>query len=54
MIETPPITEIADLFSDPAEPADFPETTLRFRNQRAAESVGLDNLSDQAWIDHFV
>lgn len=53
MIETPPITEIADLFSDPAEPADFPETTLRFRNQRAAESVGLDNLSDQAWIDHF-
>ena len=40
-------------FSDPVEAADFPETILRFRNQRAAASVGLEGLSDAEWIRHF-
>jgi serine/tyrosine/threonine adenylyltransferase len=47
------ILTIADFIADPAEAATFPETKLRFRNDRAAESVGLDGLSDAAWIQHF-
>jgi uncharacterized protein YdiU (UPF0061 family) len=40
-------------FADPVEPADFPETILRFRNQRAATTVGLESLSDADWLRHF-
>jgi uncharacterized protein YdiU (UPF0061 family) len=40
-------------FADPVAAADFPETILRFRNQRAAGTVGLDGLSDADWIRHF-
>lgn len=40
-------------FADPVEAADFPQTILRFRNQRAAATVGLEGLSDEAWIQHF-
>ena len=40
-------------FSDPVEAADFPETILRFRNHRAAATVGLETLSDDDWIRHF-
>jgi len=47
------IDEIADFIADPVKPADFPETILRFRNDRAAQSVGLDGLSDADWIRHF-
>ncbi len=49
----PPIAGIADFLSDPVEAADFPKTILRFRNDRAAASVGLDALSDADWIAHF-
>ena len=38
---------------DPVAPADFPTTILRFRNDRAAASVGLDALGDAEWITHF-
>jgi serine/tyrosine/threonine adenylyltransferase len=41
-----------DLF-DPVKPAEFPETILRYRNQRAAATVGLDGLTDEEWIAHF-
>ena len=40
-------------FADPVEPAAFPRETLRFRNQRAAASVGLDTLTDDEWLAHF-
>jgi uncharacterized protein YdiU (UPF0061 family) len=40
-------------FADPVWPADFPKAIIRFRNQRAASEVGLDGLSDEAWIAHF-
>ncbi|RYE09358.1 MAG: YdiU family protein [Hyphomicrobiales bacterium] len=40
-------------FFDPVEAAHFPELTLRYRNQRAAASVGLDELSDEQWLAHF-
>ncbi|WBQ17947.1 protein adenylyltransferase SelO family protein [Sphingobium yanoikuyae] len=51
-----PATEITALMPDIADPvhaADFPQTLLRFRNDRAAASVGLDHLSDAEWIAHF-
>ena len=40
-------------FADEVEPAAFPETILRFRNDRAAATVGLDTLTDAEWIGHF-
>ena len=36
-------------FADPVPPADFPRADIRFRNQRAAASVGLDSLTDDEW-----
>ncbi|MGN6270121.1 MAG: protein adenylyltransferase SelO [Sphingomonas sp.] len=47
------ILELGGAFYDPVAPARFPETRLRFRNDRAAESIGLDSLSDAEWIAHF-
>ena len=40
-------------FSDPVRPADFPQTILRWRHDRAAATVGLDTLTDDEWIAHF-
>ena len=40
-------------FADPVLPADFPQTILRFRNDRAAATVGLEGLSDAEWLEHF-
>ena len=44
--------ELGDAFYDVVAPARFPQHLLRWRNQRAAEEVGLDNLDDPAWVDH--
>jgi serine/tyrosine/threonine adenylyltransferase len=49
----PVITEIADFLGDPVGAADFPETKLRFRNDRWARDVGLAGLSDTQWVQHF-
>lgn len=40
-------------FADPVSPAAFPAAQLRFRNDRAAASVGLDGLTDAEWLAHF-
>jgi uncharacterized protein YdiU (UPF0061 family) len=40
-------------FADPVRTVDFPQTILRFRNDRAAATVGLDTLTDAEWIAHF-
>ena len=40
-------------FYDIVDAAKFPDHILRYRNQRAAKSVGLDTLSDEEWIAHF-
>ena len=40
----PRVQELGGEFADPVAAADFPMTTLRFRNDRAAASVGLDTL----------
>jgi uncharacterized protein YdiU (UPF0061 family) len=44
---------LGDDFYDVVQAADFPETRLRFRNDRAAAAVGLDGLSEGDWIRHF-
>lgn len=49
----PKITTLGDKIADPVSAADFPKTILRFRNDRWAQSVGLDHLSDDEWIQHF-
>lgn len=40
-------------FADAVDPADFPDLTLRWWNQRWAGEVGLGNLRDDAKADHF-
>ena len=40
-------------FQDPVRPARFPETRLRFRNDRWAARIGLEGLSEAGWIEHF-
>jgi serine/tyrosine/threonine adenylyltransferase len=47
------ILALGDGFFDPVEAAAFPQTILRFRNNRAAAQVGLDTLSDADWLAHF-
>lgn len=49
----PHIQALGPDFADPVAAADFPMTLLRFRNDRAAASVGLDTLTDDEWIAHF-
>lgn len=47
------ILTLGDAFYDEVEPASFPKHIIRFRNQRWAERVGLDGLTDEEWADHF-
>ena len=49
----PRITALGDEFYDEVVPARFPKRLLRFRNQRAAECVGLGDLTEDAWTAHF-
>ena len=48
-----PIAQLAEWIADPVAPADFPETELRFRNDRWAAATGLAHLSDEDWLRHF-
>ncbi len=36
-------------FADPVRPAAFPRADIRYRNQRAAATIGLDGLDDEEW-----
>ncbi|MDB5736429.1 MAG: hypothetical protein JWO65_97 [Sphingomonas bacterium] len=47
------ILDLGDGFFDPVAPADFPDTILRYRNDRAAAEIGLDALTDAEWIARF-
>jgi uncharacterized protein YdiU (UPF0061 family) len=47
------ILELGEAFYDPVEAAPFPQTILRFRNDRWAPAVGLDGLGGEQWIAHF-
>jgi serine/tyrosine/threonine adenylyltransferase len=46
-------TALGSSFFDAVRPAQFPQRTLRFRNQRWAERVGLGELSESEWESHF-
>jgi len=48
-----PILSLGGDFYDVVAAADFPQTMLRFRNQRWAAAVGLCDLSDAHWLRHF-
>jgi uncharacterized protein YdiU (UPF0061 family) len=49
----PAILKLGDAFYDVVAAADFPQTVLRFRNDRAATEIGLENLGDDQWLAHF-
>ncbi|KHL26410.1 selenoprotein O [Croceibacterium mercuriale] len=49
----PQIDSVAPWLGDPVAAADFPQTTLRFRNRRWDTAIGLAGLSDSAWLEHF-
>jgi uncharacterized protein YdiU (UPF0061 family) len=49
----PKLPALGPEFWDPVEAARFPETILRYRNDRAARTVGLDTLTDDEWIARF-
>lgn len=49
----PQIATLGAQIGDPVRPANFPETILRFRNDRWAETVGLADYDDAMWIQHF-
>jgi protein adenylyltransferase len=48
-----PLLSLGGDFFDPVEPADFPQCTPRFLNERAAESVGLGGKDAAWWTAHF-
>ncbi|GAA4053364.1 protein adenylyltransferase SelO family protein [Parerythrobacter jejuensis] len=47
------IEQLSAWLAAPVEPADFPKTQLRFRNDRWAAAVGLAELTDRQWEQHF-
>jgi len=47
------ITRLGEKIGDPAAAADFPKHILRFRNDRWDQSVGLHDLTEKEWINHF-
>ena len=49
----PRLPDLGPEFADPVRAEAFPKTILRFRNDRAAATVGLDALTDAEWIGHF-
>lgn len=49
----PQIASLGAKIGDPVPAANFPSTQLRFRNDRWAETVGLNTYDDAAWIGHF-
>ena len=48
-----PFADLGFEFSDEVVPASFPDARLRWRNDRAAASVGLADLTDGAWMAAF-
>lgn len=49
----PRFPELGEGFFDPVRPARFPAHVLRWRNDRWAERVGLETLTDEEWLDAF-
>jgi serine/tyrosine/threonine adenylyltransferase len=49
----PKFPELGPEFADPVQAEPFPKTILRYRNDRAAATVGLQTLTDAEWVAHF-
>jgi uncharacterized protein YdiU (UPF0061 family) len=49
----PRLQALGPEFADPVAAANFPQAILRYRNNRAAATVGLEGLTDAEWIAHF-
>jgi serine/tyrosine/threonine adenylyltransferase len=49
----PRIASLSEKIGDAVKAADFPETILRFRNDRWAATVGLESLNTEEWLWHF-
>jgi uncharacterized protein YdiU (UPF0061 family) len=49
----PRFFDLGEDYGDAVRAADFPQTVLRFRNDRAAAEVGLASLTDAEWVAHF-
>lgn len=49
----PAIYELGPAFYDEVTAASFPKPQLRYRNQEAAEALGLENLTPEQWQAHF-
>jgi uncharacterized protein YdiU (UPF0061 family) len=49
----PRFADLGPEFADPVRPADFPRAILRYRNDRAAATIGLETLTDEEWRAHF-
>lgn len=49
----PQILGLGEPFYDPVAAASFPQSLIRFRNDRAAATVGLDPIDDERWRAHF-
>jgi uncharacterized protein YdiU (UPF0061 family) len=49
----PRFPDLGPEFADPVRAEAVPQHILRFRNDRAAATVGLDTLTDAEWIAHF-
>ncbi|WP_374470293.1 protein adenylyltransferase SelO [Phenylobacterium sp.] len=49
----PKFPDLGPEFADPVQAEAFPKTLLRYRNDRAATTVGLDTLTDEEWVAHF-
>ncbi|HEX3918623.1 MAG TPA: YdiU family protein [Caulobacteraceae bacterium] len=49
----PQFQSLGGEYADPVSAAVFPAAILRFRNDRAAATVGLDTLADAEWVAHF-
>lgn len=53
MNEKLPILELGDEFYTLVKGGVFSNPVLRYRNQKQAQKLGLDSISDQEWIQHF-
>lgn len=47
------ITDLGEKIGDPVKAATFPKHILRFRNNRWDKTIGLSELDDDKWLDHF-
>ena len=49
----PRFFDLGDEYADAVPPATFPQHRVRYRNDDAATTVGLDGLTDAEWTEAF-